>query len=710
MKKFYILILSIFMLAFSSLPALAAETDEVVVGPTINVSRLENWQESTWALWGFNTAFGPDDTCYYDQMDAYGQLIYEAIDETVSDMIDSALAGTPVTGNDLVVEFTASLPDEDMWAYCYGAVSAYFIDHPRETIFFTGNVGAQCRGDTFYLSLELLDGQVKGRVEKLDAAVETFYQAYTDAGMADAGVLDVERYRYIHDYLCDTCDYNYDALQSNILTPEEKEAAHNAYGALVELAYGSGARRGDVVCEGYADAFLLLCQRVDLPCVFISGESSQSGYFTGYANHAWNAILLDGGWYAVDTTWDDSGFFASLFSPEEFPDFSTDIVIEICDYTYFADNRYFMAGSAVTQDHKAYTQICFQSYYDYGIGSPALEEGRYEGEGMPGAWGLRIYPAQGALMSDVNNIFTYGNSYYNLANAPFVEVYPFETLLVDEPFYVPARPCRVIGDAVLSRSSGYTGSFFTVASGGNLQLLDVELDGSGAASASALISTADSTSRLVLRDVSVGGNAGPAIDAAGPVCLSGDVTVSGSTVDLNLRDGGRAEVRGALSGEILLTAEEDVRCIGPAAGYEWTAADRSVFAPKGDAYRVSYDSSADALYLEADEVYYTADTMPVCVGYQAAESVADLSGSSVSLRNTTVGTEKVRVFVAAYDGAGRMLQLTPVGSGAITLQAGEEVGGLTIPTLHAKTVTCRVFVWGETGCVPLSEAAVWDFS
>ncbi len=49
------------------------------------------------------------------------------------------------------------------------------------------------------------------------------------------------------------------------------------------------------VCESYALAFKVLCDRVDIPCVVVTG-----------ANHAWNFVQMeDGKWYAVDVTWDD---------------------------------------------------------------------------------------------------------------------------------------------------------------------------------------------------------------------------------------------------------------------------------------------------------------------------------------------------------------------------------------------------------------------
>ena len=53
--------------------------------------------------------------------------------------------------------------------------------------------------------------------------------------------------------------------------------------------------RGTGVCDSYAKAYYLLLQSAGIDVSFISSS-----------NHAWNAICLDGQWYQVDATWDDS--------------------------------------------------------------------------------------------------------------------------------------------------------------------------------------------------------------------------------------------------------------------------------------------------------------------------------------------------------------------------------------------------------------------
>ena len=68
------------------------------------------------------------------------------------------------------------------------------------------------------------------------------------------------------------------------------------------------------VCEGYARAFKVLCDRLGVTSILITGWGKGKPSDTGEA-HMWNEILMDNGkWYAVDVTWDDpvNAFFPDV--------------------------------------------------------------------------------------------------------------------------------------------------------------------------------------------------------------------------------------------------------------------------------------------------------------------------------------------------------------------------------------------------------------
>lgn len=50
----------------------------------------------------------------------------------------------------------------------------------------------------------------------------------------------------------------------------------------------------NAVCGTYADAFLYLCQRAEIPCVSVEDDT-----------HAWNEVYIDGNWYIADISYYD---------------------------------------------------------------------------------------------------------------------------------------------------------------------------------------------------------------------------------------------------------------------------------------------------------------------------------------------------------------------------------------------------------------------
>ncbi len=57
----------------------------------------------------------------------------------------------------------------------------------------------------------------------------------------------------------------------------------------------------ETVCQGYASAMQYLMDRLDIPCVIITGMAKGGP-------HAWNLLQLDGEWYYVDVTWGNSKY------------------------------------------------------------------------------------------------------------------------------------------------------------------------------------------------------------------------------------------------------------------------------------------------------------------------------------------------------------------------------------------------------------------
>lgn len=76
--------------------------------------------------------------------------------------------------------------------------------------------------------------------------------------------------------------------------------------------YGDGSAEGTLqsghsVCEGYGNLLAQLCKAGGLEAVNIFGYAKGYGYVPGdsleKADHAWNAIKIDGEWHLFDATW-----------------------------------------------------------------------------------------------------------------------------------------------------------------------------------------------------------------------------------------------------------------------------------------------------------------------------------------------------------------------------------------------------------------------
>ncbi len=71
----------------------------------------------------------------------------------------------------------------------------------------------------------------------------------------------------------------------------------------VRTVYGAFGPKHEIVCEGFARAFKMILDELNIPCVLVYGAYVTS---TKYEEHMWNYVQLDGKWYGIDVTWDNT--------------------------------------------------------------------------------------------------------------------------------------------------------------------------------------------------------------------------------------------------------------------------------------------------------------------------------------------------------------------------------------------------------------------
>ncbi len=129
------------------------------------------------------------------------------------------------------------------------------------------------------VSLVYCSGQSSGDTARSSyAAVNSRISSVVSSASAYSS--QYEKIKFFAEYLCDNVTYDQAAAASG-----EGDNCWNAYGALIN---------GSCVCEGYAEAFKLLCDAVSVPCILAVSS-----------NHEWNLVYMDGIWYTVDVTWMD---------------------------------------------------------------------------------------------------------------------------------------------------------------------------------------------------------------------------------------------------------------------------------------------------------------------------------------------------------------------------------------------------------------------
>ena len=113
--------------------------------------------------------------------------------------------------------------------------------------------------------------------EYFDKKIEALTVAKQVVAEMPAGFTDAEKARYFFDYLGNRVVYK-DA--------ENDGSRHYLYEALCEHHTN---------CDGFANAYSLLCQLGGIPCF-------EKVYWGEESGHTWNSVQLDGVWYNVDAT------------------------------------------------------------------------------------------------------------------------------------------------------------------------------------------------------------------------------------------------------------------------------------------------------------------------------------------------------------------------------------------------------------------------
>lgn len=162
----------------------------------------------------------------------------------------------------------------------------YFVTHSHQDTD-SSMAGFDIRDDQ-YLSAS----DIKTDIVERNDNVNTILQTVTANNTAD-------QVAQMNDWITKHNEYN--SLVANGQSSRAPKSAWECTSALDGRIGNNGP-----VCEAYARALKVLCDRMDIPCVLVDG-GARSYAADSAEPHMWNYVYLEdeGKWYAVDVTWND---------------------------------------------------------------------------------------------------------------------------------------------------------------------------------------------------------------------------------------------------------------------------------------------------------------------------------------------------------------------------------------------------------------------
>lgn len=256
-----------------------------------------------------------------------------ADEKTVYDRITQYLDGWLYTSNDYTLDTTEQ--GLLIYTFDFSDIDSINIDQINKVVsqydlskyFFAADIS--CCPDCGAVDLLLYPMFADGAARQ--AAADTLNQkivSWIDEICQNCDT-EFEMVKYLHDKICEATTYDYDLVDEGVLVNKQ---GHSIYSVLNGLP---------AICTGYSRTFNLIANALGIECLAVTGNA-----------HAWNLVKVNGTWYNLDCTWDDSDseeagtqmynflLFSDSYRPAYYPGYLSGqypIRINIlpeCDYNY----------------------------------------------------------------------------------------------------------------------------------------------------------------------------------------------------------------------------------------------------------------------------------------------------------------------------------------------------------------------------------------
>lgn len=241
-----------------------------------------------------NIADYQEDSFFYKQLDDNGKALYIGI----KDNLENMKSGTYKI--DFGTRFNKALNEEggqDRLSDSYqAAVDALKFDSPEifyidfSKVYLNTYCVTENGRSTYTVYIDhgkndsyLEEGFTKDNINQAISSIEEVKELIMSATPESTSNFD--KILSVHNWLIDKIEYDESLSMPN---------KDNIYGALIEHK---------VTCQGYAKAFKYIMDGLNVPCVLVKGEATNSEGQT--EKHMWDYVQINDNWYAIDVTWDD---------------------------------------------------------------------------------------------------------------------------------------------------------------------------------------------------------------------------------------------------------------------------------------------------------------------------------------------------------------------------------------------------------------------
>lgn len=168
------------------------------------------------------------------------------------------------------------LGDAAIEAYIQNGLTDYVVD-------FQYNYTSGDPGITMHITYNDEDAASRrSRAQELDRKAGAIVAAVVTPDMTQR-----QKAQALNNYVAQNVKYDFNGFR-------EFQAGKNVYS--LQTAY-AGLVEGSAICQGFARAYKLLCDKAGIPCVVLFGATKQFG-----TTHAWCRVNLDGVWETVDSS------------------------------------------------------------------------------------------------------------------------------------------------------------------------------------------------------------------------------------------------------------------------------------------------------------------------------------------------------------------------------------------------------------------------